>query len=905
MNNSSVKRKHPDKSSDRLPGNKRRCEKQSSYIEELYELITASLRNPASLNMKPDKCALIQETLSQIKLIKQQQDAEHGEEVQHSHVSSSKPGVPTGDSLGSVLLETLDGFLFVVNSQGEIEYVTENVNSYLNFQQEELIGSSIYSFVHVGDHHPFIKCLLPSTTPTSSIWPQDAGNTLQCGRNRSFKCRMQVKPENEDTPSKECYTTMMCSAILKPAINKESNTSNNDAESTVHLFCIARRASPEEHSAITENVEEFTTKLSQDYVITSADMSRVKAPCYTSDDMVGQTIFKFCHGGFRSELKKHIDEEMEYEGNKSCSSNRLSSNNSNNNVCYNKQQQWDSQGYGDFSSANNIVPPNVSIQPQKSKMMFPNQMSHPIGGGPGMQHPIGGAPQQYSHRSPGTDYRPPPFSPMMPPQGQHMGYQGGQNYPQDFGGMGVMGNMMPPGQGSMGMNPNQHQGMGGMRPTGINPNIPRPNMSQGHGMTSMGMKHHMLSRSLSVPQQMTPGMEGDGQYGQSFQPQLQRANSMGMPASMGPMQGGGMPAAGGQMPVTAGGGKPSNMRWAAGQMNPNQTGSGAQAMGPGGMGMNQGMGGATMSQGMGQTMGQGAMGPDVFSGGMQPMPSASMELTNTARNRRTPVSNMATSQAGMRPGLPVPTSIPTPANLPSLASMSYNNNNTATPPTSTGPPNPQQHTAPGNQQQSLKSMSVTSTTTSSISASGPGGSQPNPMGGGAYSTPSSGPTGKLPVGGTGTNPAGGTSDLDMLGITMDLLDQTPYNKDDKTNSMDAAKNLQQGPTGNYGNQPDSTGPVRAGANPSFVENQARQEARARYQEFVEISNAKDAPDAATRASNLFRNQLRQRVSGNPGMPGGMNPGPPQGQGFPTPGDEMGGHDGEGKSSSLLQKLLLD
>ncbi|XP_054768931.1 nuclear receptor coactivator 3-like isoform X2 [Lytechinus pictus] len=142
MNNSSVKRKHPEKGS-RFPGNKRRCEKRSSYIEELYELITASLSNPESLNMKPDKCALLQETLSQIKRIKQQQDAEHGEEVQHSHVSSSKPGVPSGDSLGSVLLETLDGFLFVVNSQGEIEYVTENVNSYLNYQQ--VMGLTFFS----------------------------------------------------------------------------------------------------------------------------------------------------------------------------------------------------------------------------------------------------------------------------------------------------------------------------------------------------------------------------------------------------------------------------------------------------------------------------------------------------------------------------------------------------------------------------------------------------------------------------------------------------------------------------------------------------------------------------------------------------------------------------------------
>ena len=40
---------------------------------------------------------------------------------------------------------------------------------------------------------------------------------------------MQVKPENDESLGAERYDTMMCTAILKPAINKESNSSNNDA----------------------------------------------------------------------------------------------------------------------------------------------------------------------------------------------------------------------------------------------------------------------------------------------------------------------------------------------------------------------------------------------------------------------------------------------------------------------------------------------------------------------------------------------------------------------------------------------------------------------------------------------------------------------------------------------------
>lgn len=288
------------------------------------------------------------------------------------------------------------------------------------------------------------------------------------------------------------------------------------------------------------------------------------------------------------------------------------------------------------------------VQPQKQKMMYPNQMNHPMSGGQGMgQHQMGGGPQQYPHRTPGADFRQPSFGQMMPPQSQHMGYQGGQNYPQDFAGMGSMGNMMPPGQGSMGMNPNQHPGMGGMRPTGINPNIPRPNLNQGHGMSAMGMKQHMLSRSLSMPQQMTqqPGNMEPEPYGQPFQqqPQLQRANSMGMAPGIAGMQGGQMAGGGGQMPVSTGpgAGTPGNMRWNNGQMNPNQGTPGNQGMVPPGMNQQQmsGAPGNMAPGGMAQGMGQGSMGPDMF-GGIQP----NMELTSSARNRRTPVGNMTATQ---------------------------------------------------------------------------------------------------------------------------------------------------------------------------------------------------------------------------------------------------------------------
>ena len=50
-----------------------------------------------------------------------------------------------------------------------MEYVSENVDSFLNFDREDVQGKSIYNIVHHGDHHRFSSYLLPPTLGRYSI----------------------------------------------------------------------------------------------------------------------------------------------------------------------------------------------------------------------------------------------------------------------------------------------------------------------------------------------------------------------------------------------------------------------------------------------------------------------------------------------------------------------------------------------------------------------------------------------------------------------------------------------------------------------------------------------------------------------------------------------------------------
>ena len=57
------------------------------------------------------------------------------------------------------MLQTLDGFIFVLASDGKIMYISETASVHLGLSQVELTGNSIYEYIHPLDHEEMLSLL--------------------------------------------------------------------------------------------------------------------------------------------------------------------------------------------------------------------------------------------------------------------------------------------------------------------------------------------------------------------------------------------------------------------------------------------------------------------------------------------------------------------------------------------------------------------------------------------------------------------------------------------------------------------------------------------------------------------------------------------------------------------------
>ncbi|XP_053660185.1 protein single-minded-like [Anopheles marshallii] len=150
-----------------------RREKENAEFLELAKLLPL----PSAITSQLDKASIIRLTTSYLKM-----RAVFPEGLGDAWGSQHIPNNPRDlaiKELGSHLLQTLDGFIFVVAPDGKIMYISETASVHLGLSQVELTGNSIYEYIHNYDQDEMTSVL--SLQPNMFVPPAPAAGTEPTG----------------------------------------------------------------------------------------------------------------------------------------------------------------------------------------------------------------------------------------------------------------------------------------------------------------------------------------------------------------------------------------------------------------------------------------------------------------------------------------------------------------------------------------------------------------------------------------------------------------------------------------------------------------------------------------------------------------------------------------------------
>ncbi|KAK2493361.1 hypothetical protein MC885_005641 [Smutsia gigantea] len=179
-----------------------RREKENSEFYELAKLLPL----PSAITSQLDKASIIRLTTSYLKM---RVVFPEGLGEAWGHSSRTSPLDNVGRELGSHLLQTLDGFIFVVAPDGKIMYISETASVHLGLSQVELTGNSIYEYIHPADHDE-VTAVLTAHQPYHSHFVQEYEIE------RSFFLRMKcVLAKRNAGLTCGGYKVIHCSGYLK------------------------------------------------------------------------------------------------------------------------------------------------------------------------------------------------------------------------------------------------------------------------------------------------------------------------------------------------------------------------------------------------------------------------------------------------------------------------------------------------------------------------------------------------------------------------------------------------------------------------------------------------------------------------------------------------------------------
>ncbi|XP_027701736.1 hypoxia-inducible factor 3-alpha-like isoform X3 [Vombatus ursinus] len=210
-----------------------------------------------------------------------------------SEVSSA--GAGSREPLDACYLKALDGFVMVLTAEGDMAYLSENVSKHLGLSQLELIGHSVFDFVHPCDQEELQDVLTPRQglskrkleEPTERSFSLRMKNTLT-SRGRTLNLKAATWKVLHCTGHMRAYTP--------PSEPSAGGGLGSGPEPPLHCLVLICEAIP--HPSSLEpplGRGAFLSRHSLDMKFTYCDDRISEVAGYSPDDLIGCSAYEYIH----------------------------------------------------------------------------------------------------------------------------------------------------------------------------------------------------------------------------------------------------------------------------------------------------------------------------------------------------------------------------------------------------------------------------------------------------------------------------------------------------------------------------------------------------------------------------------------------------------------------------------
>ncbi|XP_047466369.1 hypoxia inducible factor 1 subunit alpha a [Mugil cephalus] len=192
--------------------------------------------------------------------------------------------------LNSSYLKALEGFLMVLSEDGDMIYLSENVNKCLGLAQFDLTGHSVFDFTHPCDQEELREMLIHRTGAKKAKEPSTE---------RSFflrmKCTLTSRGRTVNVKS-ATWKVLHCSGHVRIHDNQPEETTNGHKEPSVpYLVLICDPIPHPSNIEVPLDTKTFLSRHTMDMKFTYCDERITELMGYDPEDLLNRSVYEYYH----------------------------------------------------------------------------------------------------------------------------------------------------------------------------------------------------------------------------------------------------------------------------------------------------------------------------------------------------------------------------------------------------------------------------------------------------------------------------------------------------------------------------------------------------------------------------------------------------------------------------------